>query len=83
MGQKSTQYDSFPDSGNSIGDIAKQKRVIFGDELPTYPEMEAIYLNEVVKRSKHEKAIMSRLSGLKEKDFLLRLKKINKKKGKV
>lgn len=83
MEKKPTQANSFFESGKSTNGTAKQQKATFGENLPTYSEMEEIYFNEVRRRSNHEKVTMMRLSGLKEKDFVLRLKKINKKKGKV
>ncbi len=57
----------------------KDKKVSFGDVLPTLAELEEIYLNEVMKRSKENKSMAAKLSGLRRKTLSYRLQKLEKK----
>lgn len=65
-------------------EISAEKKVIFEKNLPTFAEMEAIYIDEVIKRSRGSRVKAARLAGLSKKKFAYRLKKImkNQKKGK-
>lgn len=65
-------------------EIPADKKIIFEKNLPTFAEMEAIYIDEVIKRSGGNRRKAARLAGLNEKKFAYRLKRIkkNQKKGK-
>jgi DNA-binding NtrC family response regulator len=65
-------------------EIPADKKVIFEKNLPTFAEMEAIYIDEVIKRSGGDRSKAARLAGLNKKKFAYRLKRIkkNQKKGK-
>lgn len=80
MEQKVTHSDSIYKPGNSNSDNPKVKKIIFGKDVPTHSEIVEIYMDEVIKRAKGNRVIISQLSGLKSKDFSLLMKKINKKK---
>lgn len=58
--------------------IPVQKEIVFGEELPTFTEMEILYVNEVMKRTKGDRTKAAKLAGLTIKTFINRLRKINK-----
>ena len=58
------------------------KKVIFEKNLPTFAEMEAIYIEEVINRSRGDRRKAARLAGLSKKKFNYRLKRIKKIQGK-
>jgi DNA-binding NtrC family response regulator len=68
-------------SAFNVGDDLshKDKKISFGDVLPTLAELEEIYLNEVMKRSKENKSMAAKLSGLQRKTLSYRLQKLEKK----
>jgi DNA-binding NtrC family response regulator len=57
----------------------KEKKVFFGDVLPTFAELEEIYLKEVMRRSNGNKSMAAKLSGLQRKTLAYRLQKLEKK----
>jgi DNA-binding NtrC family response regulator len=63
-------------------DTAPHNKVIFRRSIPTYADMEVMYLNEVLKRSKGDYNVAARLAGLNKKSFIFNLKKAKKKLGK-
>ena len=65
-------------------EITADKKVIFERNLPTFAEMEAIYIDEVINRSGGERRKAARLAGLSKKKFTYCLKRIkkNQEKGK-
>jgi DNA-binding NtrC family response regulator len=64
-------------SSNGI-EIPADKKVIFEKSLPTFAEMEAIYIDEVIKRSGGDWRKAARIAGLNKKKFAYRLKRIKK-----
>lgn len=58
--------------------IPTNKKVIFEKNLPTLAEMEAIYMDEVMKRSGGNQTAAAQLAGLNITTFIHRLKKIKK-----
>jgi DNA-binding NtrC family response regulator len=63
-------------------EIPADKKVIFEKNLPTFAEMEAIYIDEVINRSGGDRRKAARLAGLSKKKFTYRLKRIKKIQGK-
>jgi DNA-binding NtrC family response regulator len=59
-------------------EIPADKKVIFEKNLPTFAEMEAIYMAEIMKRSGGDKSLAANMAGLIEVRFIQRLKKIKK-----
>jgi DNA-binding NtrC family response regulator len=59
-------------------EIPADKKVIFEKNLPTFAEMEAIYIDEVINRSRGDRHKAARLAGLNKKEFAHHLKKIKK-----
>ncbi len=59
-------------------EIPADKKVIFEKNLPTFAEMEAIYMDEVIKRSGGDRRKAARLAGLNKKNFAYRIKRIKK-----
>ena len=57
----------------------KEKKVYFGDFLPTLAELEEIYLKEVMRRSGGNKSIAAKLVGMERKTFAYRLQRLEKK----
>jgi DNA-binding NtrC family response regulator len=70
-------------SGNNVEYSVshKEKKVIFGDILPTKAELEEIYIKEVMRRSEGNKSIAAKLAGMERKTFAYRLQKMGKKGG--
>jgi DNA-binding NtrC family response regulator len=58
--------------------VPVKKKIIFGMELPTFPEMELLYMEEVVKRAKGDRTEAARLADLNIRVFINRLKRIKK-----
>jgi DNA-binding NtrC family response regulator len=57
----------------------KEKKVFFGDILPTLAELEEIYLKEVMSRSEGNKSTAAKLAGMERKTFAYRLQRLAKK----
>lgn len=58
--------------------ISIEKKVIFEKKLPTFAEMEAIYMDEIIIRSRGNRLTAARLAGLSRKNLAQRLKRIQK-----
>jgi transcriptional regulator with GAF, ATPase, and Fis domain len=54
------------------------ERIIFRGALPSFEEMEAFYLDEIMKRSGKNYSLAARLAGLDQQSFIQLLKKANK-----
>lgn len=65
-------------SVSSNDKISAHNKIIFRSAIPTFSEMEAIYMDEILKRAKGDRSIAARLAGLKKNTFSSRLKKIRK-----
>lgn len=63
-------------------EIPAHDKIIFRGAVPTFSEMEAIYLDEIMKRSGGDYSKAARLADLTQKIFIQRVKKVKKaKKG--
>jgi hypothetical protein len=59
-------------------EIPAHDKIIFRGAVPTFAEMEAIYLDEIMKRSGSDFSKAARLAGLTQKNFIQRMKKAKK-----
>jgi DNA-binding NtrC family response regulator len=64
---------------NNEGFISEGRKITFSGTLPTFAELEEIYLNEVMRLSEDNKSIAAKLSGLQRKTLAYRLQKLEKK----
>jgi len=71
--EKGGKIDIPTAANNDTGD----KKVIFGDAFPRFPELEELYIQEALKRAKDE-STASKLTGLSRKDFANRRRKYQK-----
>jgi DNA-binding NtrC family response regulator len=77
IGKNSIQADTFLNPGDAISN--EGEKVLLGEVLPTFSELEEIYLNELMKRSKVNKRMAAQWVGLERKTFEYRWKKIGNK----
>lgn len=76
---KACQIDSFSYSISVDKAISKDKKVTFGESLPTFAELEAIYMKEVLERENWNQAAAARLAGLPRSTFSSRWKRLKEK----
>jgi DNA-binding NtrC family response regulator len=56
----------------------REKKITFGDPLPTFKEVEEMYIKETLKKVNGKKTTAARIAGLSNKDFANRLRRLTK-----
>ncbi len=71
-----TFYEKISYSTQFGKSIPKDKKVFFGDILPTFTELEALYMKEILERANWNQTKAAMLAGLHRTTFTSRLKKL-------